>query len=198
MPLVYLLILSYSNLRSALSFGSGTSPLPDGWVERITPAGDTYFHHPTRKMVTTADIRIAGIADQLTQGYEKVMATLIDRGSLLDAEVYFNLGHEGALDYYFVNNATRHLFWLSDAAANGLELPSYELAAFVSESQSCTVQYKLFLTTCSESAVTGEYWTHVDYYPCHTPFDAQAESDLVDILIYYCVGACSSSRLAYL
>lgn len=39
-----------------------------------------------------------------------------------------------------------------------------------------------------ESALTAEYWTHVDNFPCHRPVDKEAEEQLIGLLRHAFVG----------
>lgn len=39
------------------------------------------------------------------------------------------------------------------------------------------------------SALTSEYWVHVDYCPGHKDLDVQAEEELIATLRHGCIGA---------
>lgn len=96
------------------------------------------------------------IAWRLAQGYEQIIAALHDRDDLPpNAEVYFNLGRTGALDYYLIDHAKRQPYWIFDTNTDELAMAPYESEGFLSTSAASGVGYERLTTSTFRIGVGG-------------------------------------------
>lgn len=142
--------------------------LPAGWDSHVTPEGDSYWSDGDRKIVSHADPRKPVVANLIDTAYENVRENIEDRQ---DVEIFFNTSQEapetptsGALEYYVVSHPTRQIFWTEDVKAEKIGIGQVSSPAQL------------------KSALTPEYWTHMDYFPCHRAVDGAAEEELQNIL----------------
>lgn len=142
--------------------------LPAGWDSHVTPEGDSYWSDGDRKIVSHADPRKPVVATLIDKAYENVRENIEDRQ---DVEIFFNTSQEapetptsGALEYYVVNHPTRQIFWTEDVKADKIGIGQVSSQAQL------------------KSALMPEYWTHMDYFPCHRAVDGAAEEELKNIL----------------
>ncbi|KIO23742.1 hypothetical protein M407DRAFT_26804 [Tulasnella calospora MUT 4182] len=141
---------------------------PNGWDLHTTPEGDSYWSDCDRKIVSHADPRKPVIANLIDVAYDDVRNNIQDRD---DVEIFFNTSQEapetptsGALEYYVVNHPTRQVFWTEDVKVDKIGVGQFSSLAQL------------------KSALTPEYWTHMDYFPCHRAVDAAAEEELQNVL----------------
>ncbi|KIO30646.1 hypothetical protein M407DRAFT_20361 [Tulasnella calospora MUT 4182] len=138
------------------------------WDSHVTPEGDSYWCDCDRKIISHADPHQPVVANLINTAYEKIRNNIRDWDNV---EVFFNTSQEapetptsGALEYYFINHSTRQVFWIEDVKAERLGIGPV------------TSPRQL------RSALVPEYWTHVDYFPCHHPVNDDATEELLNVL----------------
>ncbi|KAG8970970.1 hypothetical protein FRC05_011644 [Tulasnella sp. 425] len=157
-------------------------PLPSSWVEHLHPEGNVYYQHAKARLVSDTDPRQAGVAVILNNALETIRSRLPRHAETNSPEVYLNIpdpaqrGPFEVVKYYLVDYGSRSIFWvedlniLTDLANSGSLVEPFESTRHL------------------RSGLTPEFWTHVEYYPCHqSTYDHEAEKELIAILRHGCV-----------
>ncbi|KAM5533995.1 hypothetical protein V8D89_012315 [Ganoderma adspersum] len=138
-------------------FGYAKEPeppyLPHGWTAHIQPEGQVYFACDSKpRIVTDAQMYSESAREHVLRCVVTVFKTLESKDILLpeSAEVYIMpLDYDDACLYYFVDHASRALFWLEE-----IEVADLGLVEVISESHLALV-------------LQEQYWTHVEQFPSH-------------------------------
>jgi hypothetical protein len=138
---------------------------PDGWVACVHPDGALYFWHPAKRVFTDANLYQHTTLASINTYSDHLLNTTLSKEILSDAELMLQLASldgEQVCGYYFVNNATRTLFWIqempADSLSNGVE-GLHSLHHF-------------------RYAIETEYWLHRELYPTSRTFSG----DLLDLI----------------
>lgn len=114
-------------------------------------------------------------------------------------EIYLNIPGDGknAVHYCYIDHTNRQVFWARATSTVELGLDPFETDGFLSEFASrrdcdplltVTFLFNHNFVFCLESALTGEYWNHVENFPCHQIYWADAEDELKGILGHGAIG----------
>ncbi|KAJ3555241.1 hypothetical protein NM688_g2688 [Phlebia brevispora] len=127
--------------------------LPPYWERRVQPEGSTYFvRDSVPKVITSADMEDSTIQENIGTCIGAVHKMLSEQNLKLSdsTELYLELDEEAESGrYYLVDHATRTLFWLESVETDELGIP------------------KTVSGDHLRSALEGQYWQHVEYFPCH-------------------------------
>ncbi|KAG8892976.1 carboxy methyl transferase for protein phosphatase 2A, partial [Tulasnella sp. 403] len=162
---------TYIPAQTRLSrLNEGKGQLPHGWDEFVHPEGDVFYYHSINHIMTSADPRNTQVNATLLSAFSQLrnsMGTL----DLTGLEIYLECDQQQAsaptqsrVSYYFVDHRCRQLFWVDEIRNADVGLPDCRSLGAL------------------KSALTPEYWTHVDYYPRPNDFIRPAEQELLCIL----------------
>ncbi|KAI0315004.1 hypothetical protein OF83DRAFT_1174249 [Amylostereum chailletii] len=144
-------------LIEATMYSSSKSPLPPylgrDWQCCIHPEGKPYFYRQAQfTVVTEAPIYNPAVASCLNGWLAFIEEAISDLHFVVSvtAELWLEIDkNTGHCNYYFVDHATRAIFWLENIETEVLDLPGS-----VSHSH---LKY----------ALEENYWNHVETYPMH-------------------------------
>ncbi|KIO30642.1 hypothetical protein M407DRAFT_20357 [Tulasnella calospora MUT 4182] len=161
---------------------SDDAPIPRDWVQYLHPEGNVYYHHPEAGIVSDTDPRRIGVSAVLNNALEKIRSRLPQDTKLNDFEVYLNitdasrLGSDGGVEYYLVDYNSRSISWVDD------------LDILTGPIGSGSVVEPFESTRHLHSSLEPEFWTHVEFHPCHQPtYDLKGERELTAALRHGCV-----------
>ncbi|KAG8891803.1 hypothetical protein FRB99_003348, partial [Tulasnella sp. 403] len=144
-----------------------------GWRRIVHPEGDTYYHHPEKRITTPIDPCNQTNKELLDRAFSAFLQKL--RGEILkwhNIDVVFYCdptagtqpGGPISVNYYAADYENRQIFWLDTVNPSDVGvLPGKPLSVL-------------------KSALTPEFWTHVDYFPGHTDFLEEAANELIGAL----------------
>lgn len=122
-------------------------------------------------------------------------------------ETYLNVVNLGAgtappkVEYYLVDHAARLPFWFQAVNVHRVGLEPYDSEAALRKSHACGLGCRRHRANpgclISESVLTAEYWTHVDYFPSHRAVDDESENELISVLRHDFVGKSAGGRLKW-
>ncbi|KIO21220.1 hypothetical protein M407DRAFT_29149 [Tulasnella calospora MUT 4182] len=145
---------------------SFSPPIPlIGWECHVHPEGDKYYRYARLRTVTPVSP-----LNLVARILEQAATVLIEapRSAQGDntIEIYLNIPESGknAVQYCYIDHTNRQVFWARATSTVELGLESFESDGFL------------------KSALTGEYWNHLENFPCHQIFWADAEDELKGIL----------------
>ncbi|KAI1786741.1 hypothetical protein LXA43DRAFT_1184989 [Ganoderma leucocontextum] len=131
----------------------GPPYLPHGWTSHVQPEGQVYFACESKpKIVTDAQMYSETVREQVLRCAVTIFKTLESKNILLPetAELYLMpLEYDDVCLYYFVDHASRTLFWLDE-----IEVCELGLMEVISETHLVYV-------------LQEQYWTHVEQFPSH-------------------------------
>ncbi|KAG8934685.1 hypothetical protein FRC01_001086 [Tulasnella sp. 417] len=142
-------------------------PIPvAGWECLVHPEGDKYYRHARLRTVTPVSPLNLVAARILEQAATALIEALGSAQGDNTIEIYLNIPEDGknAVQYCYVDHTNRQVFWARATSTVELGLEPFETDGFL------------------KSALTGEYWNHVENFPCHQIYWADAEDELKGIL----------------
>ncbi|KAG8976139.1 hypothetical protein FRB90_009275, partial [Tulasnella sp. 427] len=148
---------------------SFSGPIPvAGWECNVHPEGDKYFRHVRLRTVTPVspqNLAAGRILEQAATALSEAVGPAFADGTV---EIYLNIPEDGknTVQYYYVDHRNRQVFWARATSTVELGLEPFDSDGFL------------------KSALTGEYWNHVENFPCHQVFWSEAEDELKGILAH--------------
>jgi hypothetical protein len=145
--------------------------LPLHWFQQTHPEGQPYFYldSPLR-IVTEGYLYRPEVMEKITYWSKGIEALLAEKGITIgdDVELLLQLDDQDAncCQYYFINHATRSIFWLHEVSTQ-----DFNLGPVASKSH-----LKL--------ALEGLYWHHVEFFPVHIAIHSQAVDELISVFTH--------------
>ncbi|KAI0676470.1 hypothetical protein C8Q78DRAFT_1065287 [Trametes maxima] len=170
---------------SPVTLSFSVEDVPPDWIPCAHPEGRLYFYHPTKRIYTDADVREYKIL-AILEAFEERLCNIIRNDNLIlphDYELVLYLEERkisGGYNwlYYYVNHATRTLFWLEefdiiemldDDAIPGIKTPS-----------------------CIRYEIESKYWYHWEMYPYRHEMQEEVFTELSAILTFASVDVITS------
>ncbi|KIO23728.1 hypothetical protein M407DRAFT_77759, partial [Tulasnella calospora MUT 4182] len=141
-----------------------------GFKQFVHPEGDLYYNDASRRIITASDPALSTWSQAIDTAYRQIIRQI--GGTLpLSSELWLSLQQTGSLEvaYYLVDHDKRVIYWLEEADARNLGLGPFESDVDL------------------RTALTSEYWVHVDYCPGHKDLDVKAEEELMAALRHGCI-----------
>ncbi|KAG8998551.1 hypothetical protein FRB90_012279 [Tulasnella sp. 427] len=157
---------------------SFSGPIPvAGWECNVHPEGDKYFRHVRLRTVTRVSPQNLAAGRILEQAATALSEAVGPALADVTVEIYLNIPEDGknTVQYYYVDHRNRQVFWAHATSTVELGLEPFDSDGFL------------------KSALTGEYWNHVENFPCHQVFWSEAEDELKGILAYGAIDDLTSS-----
>ncbi|KAJ3736665.1 hypothetical protein DFJ43DRAFT_1050094 [Lentinula guzmanii] len=146
---------SFATPHSVILAPGFQSPIPHyllpQWTAHIHPEGQLYFHrHSVFQVTTDAYLYNPEILDTVVFWIKKIEALIEEKNMPLSdsIELYILIEDTGCA-YYFIDHASRSLFWLEAIPSEQLNIPDVGSSSHLS----------LYLEYL--------YWTHVEHFPMH-------------------------------
>ncbi|KAG9009431.1 hypothetical protein FRB90_008344 [Tulasnella sp. 427] len=153
-------------------------PIPVAtWECNVHPEGDKYLRHVQLRTITPVSPQnLAAGRIQAATPFSEVVGPAFADGMV---ETYLNNPEDGknTVQYYYVDHRNRQVFRARATSTVELGLEPFDCDGFL------------------KSALTGEYWNHVENFPCHQVFWSEAEDELKGILARGAIGRLDIARV---
>ncbi|KIO23740.1 hypothetical protein M407DRAFT_26803 [Tulasnella calospora MUT 4182] len=145
----------------------------NGWTKFTTPEGDTYSRNEQRRLVTYTNVRVQSSEQWLLRAHTQ----LVELGrtkdpQIAECEAYIHIVLETQVtckvEYYFIDVATRHPFWVHDIRMRDLGFPDFETLDHL------------------KATLTPEFWVHIEYFAVHQKLEKAVEDELIAIFRHGC------------
>ncbi|KAF8183149.1 hypothetical protein BJ912DRAFT_976800 [Pholiota molesta] len=159
------------------------SQAPSPWTYHVHPDGGLYFFRSSSPIPILTDVYIYNpqsrtrLEDYITKIFEYINKYQILMPSD-DVCLVLEFRQSGRCGYYFVDHATRCLFWLE----------KYDAMEFLSQVR---VRYTPSLVG---NEMRSLYWLHNEYFPHVRDFPSEASLELIDILVHAIGDSLTSSQ----
>lgn len=152
---------------------AGFQQIGNGWTKFTTPEGDTYSRNEQRRLVTYTNVRVQSSEQWLLRAHTQ----LVELGrtkdpQIAECEAYIHIVLETQVtckvEYYFIDVATRHPFWVHDIRMRDLGFPDFETLDHL------------------KATLTPEFWVHIEYFAVHQKLEKAVEDELIAIFRHGC------------
>ncbi|OBZ72779.1 hypothetical protein A0H81_07310 [Grifola frondosa] len=150
--------------------------IPSGWVLCTHPEGAPYFHNPTRRIYTDADIRNIEVFTEVNEFINYIEIVVEEKGINLPDDIELVVDLQNDADgrngwcYYFVHHNNRSLFWLHEFdAMSDLEMQEVE----------CEMS-----PDHTKHQIESRYWHHIEMFPHHRRILDGDVSQLMGIILH--------------
>ncbi|KZT28405.1 hypothetical protein NEOLEDRAFT_919345 [Neolentinus lepideus HHB14362 ss-1] len=167
----------------------GFTDVPAGWELCVHPEGAQYFHHPTKKIFTEADLRdskteefILSSLQELERKKSQVQLHTDPADTELVLERLEETMDNGTIGvicgYYFADTRDKTLFWLEEYDATSM------LSDMVAQVTEQHMQLEL----------EARFWYHYEIFPNHRHYSEELVRELMGILLHASIDTMTSEE----